>query len=150
LNPSSFSDVDKFQTQYDVSARLEGGKVVLNSLADLARRECRFQHSFANPSLIKNWPNIKTLVEFDTTRAGEDIILTHAIGFDLKVWDPDAPVTITTNLAPNLAVLPGDFGYNGTGSASSFGAYVDLGYASNPATKLSGGMQTNSKLPAQS
>jgi hypothetical protein len=85
----------------------------------------------------------------------DDVVMTHVISFDVKVWDPGAPVfdvpvaptsnggavasTITTSIGP------GDAGYNnvlvwfmanaasiGPQSANvanvSFGAYVDLNY----------------------
>ncbi len=121
------TNIDDFQTKYDLSARQVGSTVVLNSLSDLARRECRFQHAVSGQiSGVKNWPAIKTLAELDTTktRSDEDIILTHVLGFDLKVWDPAAPVYVTSG----LALAPGDLGYPKSGTAAAYGAYVDLHY----------------------
>lgn len=61
-------------------------------------------------------------------RIGEDIILTHVIGFDVKAWDPGAPILD----AGTTVVKPGDVGYldamsKGFAQADA-GAYVDLGY----------------------
>lgn len=81
-------------------------------------------------------------------RIGEDIILTNVTSFDIKAWDPGAPVfaapmadTTAAAISPIAAVLvPGDAGYIsaldkfiGTpGSPESqpvgFGAYADLNY----------------------
>jgi type II secretory pathway pseudopilin PulG len=58
------------------------------------------------------------------SRANEDVILTNVIGFDIKVWDPGAPVM-------SGGVIPGDNGYAPVPASAStidFGAYADLGY----------------------
>jgi len=85
-------------------------------------------------------------------RFGEDVILNNVIGFDVKAWDPGAPVlravndngtptdlTDDTLVSPVAAVLPGDPGYALALAHLSdylpvaYGAYVDLGYyTSNP------------------
>jgi hypothetical protein len=62
------------------------------------------------------------------TRVSDDIILTNVIGFDVKAWDPTAPVMGT---AQN-PVYPGDPTYvalvNAGNTPISYGAYADLGY----------------------
>ena len=71
------------------------------------------------------------------------MILTNVLSFDIKVWDPDAPVLV----AGGQTLLPGDPGYlaelqrwaSGSGAVASFGAYVDLFYlrgAANPSQTL--------------
>jgi type II secretory pathway pseudopilin PulG len=45
----------QFQARYDISVRLENGKLVPNTLADLARREHRFAHA---PNFTSGIPNI--------------------------------------------------------------------------------------------
>lgn len=71
-----------------------------------------------------------------TQRVADDVILTNVIGFDVKAWDPQAPVFGRAD----AAVLPGDPGYDAALSAFvsgaagatppiSYGAYVDLNYA---------------------
>jgi len=59
------------------------------------------------------------------TREAEDLILTNVVGFDVKAWDPGAPVfratpaTSTTSATsdPNVIglLVPGDPGYGGDG-----------------------------------
>ena len=101
------------------------------------------------------WAQVNTatgiLTNFDTgsPRIGEDVILTNVLQFDVKVWDPLAPVfTVDPTVDPanngwlvapsdpkgTLVIMPGDPGYatalsKWTGSAVTFGAYVDLNYA---------------------
>lgn len=72
------------------------------------------------------------------TRAGEDVILTNVIGFDVKVWDPIAPIfghEITDSSGEVISVepvLPGDPLYKQKLAAGAApldrGAYVDLFY----------------------
>lgn len=79
-----------------------------------------------------------------STRVAEDVILTNVLSFDVKVWDPGAPILQFTPASGSaVAVLPSDAGYvdlltkalndlaNDTVSDTeivSFGAYVDLNY----------------------
>ena len=60
-----------------------------------------------------------------TTRAGEDIILTNVLAFDVRVFDPAAPI----GLSGSTAIVPGDTGFSAGGSVSGSGAYVDLGHS---------------------
>ncbi|NLE38839.1 MAG: hypothetical protein GX621_12515, partial [Pirellulaceae bacterium] len=83
-------------------------------------------------------------------RVAEDVLLTNVIGFDVKVWDPGAPlVAVDVRGTPgdpsdDMGLAPGDNAYLAalqqaiTGGAGPFpvvptivgyGAYVDLGYA---------------------
>lgn len=71
-------------------------------------------------------------------RIGEEVILTNVNGFDVKAWDPGAPVLSSSG----VALVPGDPGYiealkqgvtsNNPAPASatvlSYGAYADLNY----------------------
>ncbi|HID75322.1 MAG TPA: hypothetical protein EYP56_04920 [Planctomycetaceae bacterium] len=75
-------------------------------------------------------------------RIGEDVILSNVVGFDVKAWDPGAPVVMDDT--GTVALLPGDPGYlpalaanpsNATDQNNplrykrvSYGAYVDLNY----------------------
>jgi hypothetical protein len=66
------------------------------------------------------------------TRVAEDAILNNVIGFDVKAWDPGAPVLAT---ASGQVLMPGDPGYlvglqniGGGYQIVSYGAYVDLNY----------------------
>lgn len=82
-------------------------------------------------------------------RRGEDIMLSDALAFDLRVYDAKAPVLAEINSAdgsqasnfPGSAIAPGDIGWNQILQRDGFnalnsppatilsrGAYVDLGY----------------------
>lgn len=70
----------------------------------------------------------------NSPRAAEDVILTNVLAFDVKAWDPGAPILAGPD---NEAVLPGDPAYvdlaatfftNPTTPVLGFGAYVDLNY----------------------
>lgn len=63
------------------------------------------------------------LEDFRGPRAGEDVVLTNVIGFDVKVWDPLAPVQVGPD---GEAVYPGEPGF-GSGQVVGYGAFVDLG-----------------------
>ena len=130
-------------------------RVVANSLADLGRRE----HRFAHTALPGNFPNAillnsKTVAGLSSftlggASAGEDRVLSNLLGFDVRVFDPTAPIradgelTDTNNDAglPNSndavgTVQPGDPGWidavNANASSANqcpivgFGTYVDL------------------------
>ena len=64
-----------------------------------------------------------------STRIGEDVILTNVIGFDVRVFDPGAPVGVPAG--GDSAVVPGDGGFAATTVAAN-GAYVDLGWNRGP------------------
>ncbi len=142
----------------DVSVRIDSnGRIAANSLADLTKRENRFAHhviadgdgdtvpdgqTFAFPFAI----NVNTLSnyrlvadqahEFDANNSslieseGEDVLLSNLLAFDLKVFDPLAPLYLLNGT--NRLVAPGDLGYDtaflGGGTVASNGAYVDIGY----------------------
>jgi type II secretory pathway component PulJ len=73
----------------------------------------------------------------DGPRMAEDVILTNVIGFDVKAWDPGAPVRSDGN----VALGPSDPGYQALVSNSapvvSYGAYVDLNYNYGGSSDLS-------------
>jgi len=63
-------------------------------------------------------------------RAGEDVVLQNVLAFDVKIWDPGAPVV---DDGSGNAIEPGDPGYasrrnGGNPKVLSYGAYVDLNY----------------------
>ncbi len=75
-------------------------------------------------------------------RLAEDVILDNVLSFDIKVWDPGAPVFLRPSAAGGnlVAVAPGDMGYgqamrdylNAPGNVNlipaTLGAFVDLNY----------------------
>lgn len=97
------------------------------------------------------FPNAITTINYhppisEGTRIGEDIILTNVVSFDVKAWDPGAPVfaapmadTNAAAITPIASVLvPGDPGYIPAldlfigkpkeNQPIGFGAYADLNY----------------------
>jgi hypothetical protein len=138
-----------FWQSNDVSARIaqRGSNffLVANSLGDLSRRESRFAHyPGAFPFPLDMTPDSDGLVSTPATkcpfilkgsRLGEDIMLSHVTGFDLRVYDPDAIVrtftSSTSSTTPNQSTVltPGDPGYFITGAQNEgTGTFVDLGY----------------------
>ncbi len=67
------------------------------------------------------------------TRRGEDVMLTDALAFDLRVYDPGAPVfatvktpgTSTTAAVLDVVVTPSDPGWRGSAPDGANGAYFD-------------------------
>ena len=118
----------------DVSVRREGNVLYPNTLADLARRENRFVHNLLGVTGTVNFPFVFAggnhqaalppdgLIFNTSQRQGEDVVLTNVLAFDVRVFDPTAPVFVA---AGSTALAPGDPGFTATPSAS--GAYVDLG-----------------------
>lgn len=81
-------------------------------------------------------------------RSSDDVMLTNVLGFDVKVWDPGAPLYLrSVRGRPSMVVAPGDAGYPsvresqqnlGRMSRQGYGAFVDLGYLPNCPTPPSG------------
>ena len=140
-----------------------------NTLLDLTRRENRFMHihpSFAQFTNIErefphgldldpDYDGDRTLVRWDAsnnrsqwrwvlggTRQGEDRLLSNVLSFDIRVFDPTAPiradnldVTFTNGTTDDDSlgtVQPGDTGWQEAADDShpivGAGAYVDLSY----------------------
>lgn len=131
--------------------------IVPNTLADLTKREYRFMHNYqgdttglplggggqfpyafasSNHMAASTSATQETLpaglegLIFDatSTRFGEDVVLTNVIAFDVRVFDPAAPLAnsgsevvapLDENSPPGPAFPPGPIQANG--------AYVDLG-----------------------
>jgi prepilin-type N-terminal cleavage/methylation domain-containing protein len=69
------------------------------------------------------------------TRLTDDVVMTNVVGFDVKAWDPGAPVLQYNN----MILMPGDPYYTTALSSTSativyYGAYVDLGWDPNYAS----------------
>ena len=131
-------------TNYDLSLRADGSLLRPNSLSDLTRREWRFMHNLSGVTSKTAFPynsTIKNLAPLSGARQGEDIVLTNVLAFDIRVFDPRAPLNDTGV----TAVDPGDPGYGSGSSASVNGAYVDLGSGA-AATTLMGSATLKSKL----
>ena len=118
----------------DISVRREANVLYPNTLADLTRRENRFLHNPLGTTGTSGFPFVfaggnhqlspaPDGLIFDTDqRRGEDVVLTNVLAFDVRVFDPTAPVFVASG---STALVPGDPGFTNTPSAS--GGYVDLG-----------------------
>ncbi len=133
--PSTFSIPSVYQT-YDLSLRSDGSRLYPNSLGDLTKRENRFMHNPSGlPLSSANYAYNNTAAHIATSgsgtlagaRAGEDIVMTNVLSFDVRLYDPRAPILAVNS----VAVTPGDPGY-ATGTATGAqGAYVDLNWTQN-------------------
>jgi hypothetical protein len=121
---------NRFYDEYDISVRREGSTLLTNTLADLTRRESRFMH---NPDGITDGSGFPYIFNtgtaglfFDSSlsssRYAEDVVLTNVLAFDIRVFDPAAPVSVSGD----AAAVPGD---TGSSAAVANGCYVDLGNA---------------------
>lgn len=140
------ADVQEYFLLNDVSARVENGQMVPNSLGDLGRRENRFAHRQSGRYPFEMWlgnpgpataPDDLGLLSFQMSeenlrpylasdpellaKAGDDVVLTDVLGFDLRVFSPDAQILEQGG----VALEPSDLNYTGTPQGS--GAYVNLG-----------------------
>jgi prepilin-type N-terminal cleavage/methylation domain-containing protein len=116
---------------YDISLRLDGTALYPNALSDLTKRENRFLHTTTFPYafLSATAPN----ATFDgTVREGEDIVLSNVIGFDVRVFDPEAPAQQNNG----FTLYPGDPGYGTASPAGSKGSFVDLGGVARTSTPV--------------
>ena len=116
---------------YDISLRLDGTALYPNALSDLTKRENRFLHAITFPYafLSATAPN----ATFDgTAREGEDIVLSNVIGFDVRVFDPEAPARQRNG----VTLYPGDPGYATASLAGSKGSFVDLGGVARTSTPV--------------
>jgi prepilin-type N-terminal cleavage/methylation domain-containing protein len=69
-------------------------------------------------------------------RLGEDVILTDVLAFDIRVFDPTAPL-VTVGASSTDVLVPSDPGYlpvGGGGTAVGYGGFVDLGYSDSIAS----------------
>jgi hypothetical protein len=124
---------------FDLSCRLVSSAnsvrlLVPNSLGDLTKRENRFGHYPTDLGVTPAFPySLVSIAPLAGSRAGEDIILNNVLSFDVRVFDPDAPIQV---ISPGGGVTPGDPGYAGGATSQGYGAYVDLcwGRGMNPSS----------------
>ena len=163
-----------FHNLNDLSVhRTATGTIVANSLADLTTRENRFAHvpgtgpgGFPHPVyrgsvstynttavsafwLLFNGNGTDPGYVQNGTRAGEDVALSQALAFDVKVFDPTAEIHQDATTKEGL--VPGDPGFLATGQTLvGNGAFVDLDYANHLSlavtSTFSGHPQTKSQL----
>lgn len=131
---------EAFYDTYDLSCRFDplSASVKPNTLGDLTKRESRFLHNtvvggvpisvfpfLANVS--PTTPPIPATGEtLGLTWAGEDVVLTNVLSFDVRVFDPNAPIQVRGGTVD--AVTPGDPGFLPASAGVARGAYVDLNW----------------------
>lgn len=145
------TNLKQIQQSNDISASIAQDPatsqyyVRANSLADLSLRQNRFGCALSgNGSGTSSYPfaldldpnrcavNAGTLSVYLQQGAslGEDRVLFNVLAFDVRVFDPGAPIYRDTNSL--AALVPGDPGYSAAaGQAANFqgfGAWVDLYY----------------------
>jgi hypothetical protein len=116
--------------------------LVPNTLSDLTQRENRFLHG---PQWHVAFPNTAASATFDaaSNREGEDAILTNVIGFDVRLYDPDAVPHLSGS---TTIVYPNEQSYGSAPPAGFKGCFLDLGCAAPAATILSGPGNPRSRL----
>ena len=144
VTPNGATNAERFKNfydQYDISVRLEQPATgnlmfVPNTLSDLTKRENRFAHFVLPPAAnVFPWAINDRRIRFDVTtphplsplegdREGEDVMLNDVLAFDLRVYDPGAPLFENAG----HVVEPSDLGWNTAPPASlvGVGAYTDL------------------------
>jgi hypothetical protein len=135
----SGSTIPAVYNAYDISLRSDPtiGALVPNSLSDLMLRSNRFvptlRASGTSPFLMGTTPyltgslattNAGVIFDAASNRQGEDVVMGNVIGFDVRIFDPDA----RPRLSGSTPVYPHEQGYLALTSTASFsGGFVDLG-----------------------
>jgi prepilin-type N-terminal cleavage/methylation domain-containing protein len=135
--PNPSYSLPTYYNSFDVSVRSNAaGDLIPNTLTDLMQRSSRFLHGRINDYFPTYYPSAKpttppvpppSALRFEPAsgRHGEDVVLTNVIGFDVRVFDPDA----ITKQVGSTTLLPGDDNYLTVAGAanSAAGCFVDLG-----------------------
>ncbi len=101
----------------NVSRRFDGTTGTFNSLVDLEEPTNRHVLNYATAEVLS-----------------ESVVLDNVVGFDVRVWDPGAPLFQVTDSNGNLVIVePSDGAYeaaiSNNATIAGFGAFVDVGYA---------------------
>jgi hypothetical protein len=145
---NNLADLALYYQTNDVSARLDGaGGLIANSLADLTHRGNRFGHNpAAFPHPIE--PAFFGAVVQTGLQQGQDVVLSHVIAFDVRVFDPFAPVTANAPITPaSRALVPGDPGYPGDTNLGA-GAFIDLAHFRPNNSRFAGPPDARSQMGA--
>lgn len=107
------------------NAGVGGAATTDGRLAELTLRENRW--GTLNGKRSETMPS--ELISRNLPTRREDVVLTNVLSFDVKVWDPQAPIYADSANEKRVR-SPGDPGYPTSpgGTVIDRGAYVDLGY----------------------
>lgn len=128
-NSVAFTSWDALYAANDLSCRRDGSNLVPNTLGDLTKRENRFLHNPSGTVDASTFPYSGTVSQTPTSvngdilsgsRAGEDLLLTNVIAFDIQVFNPS--------------------------SLTATDAYIDLGGGLPATGTLAGAANARSKL----
>jgi prepilin-type N-terminal cleavage/methylation domain-containing protein len=110
---------------------------VANTLGDLTKRENRVERRVDSSATPPQEPFPFPISGMGSSTSTERIVLSNALAFDIRVFDPGAPLYE----AAGTVVQPGDPGWIAEAVKTTpppviagYGAYCDLGWAWNPAT----------------
>jgi prepilin-type N-terminal cleavage/methylation domain-containing protein len=137
-----FSTLNPFYNLFDVSARVEAGVRVANTLGDLTKPENRIGHQPTGVVFpFRFYPSIDPTLApsaFDASsnRLGDDILMTNVLSFDVQVYDPGAPVfevweEVTSPPSPPrpiVAVEPRDERYLGPQAQGAIVQWINANY----------------------
>jgi hypothetical protein len=134
--------LEDFQLKYDLSAHVSGSQIVLNTMNDLTDRKNRYRHNYTtDPANGYGYPHaVLPIIPFQSgnIRFGEDVVLRNVLAFDVRAFDPLAPLRSVNN----IAVGPGDPGWTPGGTqlpgTQYTGAFVDLAYNASGSTPTEG------------
>jgi len=117
----------------DISVRLEGGRLIANSLGDLTKRECRYGHDTRGfPFDARGWGlwGLPTLADCS---ANWPIAPTSKPAAQIDFWKERAISTISGTIGPRAAedvILTNVIGFDVKVWDPDMGIYVDLGKGS--------------------
>jgi prepilin-type N-terminal cleavage/methylation domain-containing protein len=144
LLPTGVANPTDFLRDNDISVRMRFDDtnynyqgLAANSLGDLTYRHNRTAHLPIDYSLVNANGTPRGLSQGQVmsplspavlpahaaSRAGEDILATNVLAFDVRVWDPEVPV----QAASGEGLVPGDPGYDLMAGGVGRGAFIDLG-----------------------
>ncbi|MDX1948075.1 MAG: prepilin-type N-terminal cleavage/methylation domain-containing protein [Pirellulaceae bacterium] len=154
-NPTAGTIYESLQ-YCDVSLRFDGVRngymyFMANSLDDLRTRQNRFLHwtpfpspiDIASGALLVNAAQPLTDVSNNGSmnrwvlhgfRKGEDVLLSNVLAFDVRAYDPYAPIYADHATNARSTVQPGDLGWYRASQSNPLvgrGAFVDLFYTRN-------------------
>jgi hypothetical protein len=133
-----------FFDRFDISVRyaLDFSNLKLrfypNTLADLTKRENRFAHIGTPPNIVRypwalNDREIRHMIDIDHPlepldgeRMGEDVMLSDVLAFDLRVYDPGAPLRQAPATGTVLEPCDAGWGVDSTIPVVGYGGFVDL------------------------
>ncbi len=129
VGTSNTEKLNDFNRRFDVSVRIEDGRLIGNTLSDLTKRENRFFHNnnVFNPpgNAVNQYPH--AMLTLPNGTAGW-LVLNNALALDIRVFDSTAPLIEIAG--STLGV--GDAGFDAAfwlpATTVGQGDYVDLNY----------------------